>query len=211
MPRSLGLRPQSLLLETRWVNDWFSRVLEAKAALGGDESARSLLVTDRSPLSAILYTENNNGRLLEPLVRRMIAELREQAGIELYVVHIRVRRDVLWRRVQQRLLLEPYRAELKEDSEEWLEEVLAFYNTLEVDFECDNTREGSEAVEAVRAELLHRLKCRSPRFRRLSAAGEAAAGKSPPSPIAFYYPRAAAEDRLRNELDAAHWAAADVQ
>ena len=196
MPRSLTLHPQSLTLEMRWVTDWcvtglrvsphsnpnpplaatklnsrrsrFARVLREFDSSG---SSRKVLFTDRSPFSAALYCQGTKGAdFILPVVRAQMAELSQQAKIDFYSVRVSVDRDVLWRRVQDRLVREPDRAALQEDSKEWFDHVLGFYDRLEWDLVVDNTAEWN--VDDVCDRALRGVACASPHFRELLAEKE---------------------------------------
>ncbi|KAH9259758.1 hypothetical protein BASA81_002180 [Batrachochytrium salamandrivorans] len=128
------LHPQSLLMETNWVCGWFQRILKIHS-----EHETKVLICDRSPLSAVFYTANGNGKLLGPLIQAQVHELRQVLGIEIYTVHVTTPSTVLWERIQQRLGLEPERALYKEDSREWMDQVKQFYDSFpDWDFEVEN-------------------------------------------------------------------------
>lgn len=79
---------------------------------------------DRSPFSAVFYAKRN-GHLLEPAIREQFRELACLADIHIYSVCIRVERELLWDRIQQRLAREPGRLKFNEGSREWMEKTLA--------------------------------------------------------------------------------------
>lgn len=122
------LDPQSFLNESCWVSAWFQRVLQRKAPI---------LVTDRSPFSAVCYSKSHN-QLLDQMVRANIAEL-AQVGVHIQTVQVKVDEPVLWQRVCARLEREPGRSKYNEGSREWLREVVQFYDSRQWDHELDNT------------------------------------------------------------------------
>ena len=113
-----ALHPQSLLMETTWVCQWFTRLLkkmsENKAAGGGLPGMEQVFIADRSPFSACFYSRRA-GELLDPVIREQIKEVREAAGIEVYTVYVKVEKEVLWSRIQSRLENEPERKKYDED------------------------------------------------------------------------------------------------
>ena len=116
-----ALHPQSLLMETTWVCQWFTRLLkkmsENKAAGGGVPGMEQVFIADRSPFSACFYSRRG-GELLDPVIREQIKEVREAAGIEVYTVYVKVEKEVLWNRIQSRLQNEPERKKYDEDKRE---------------------------------------------------------------------------------------------
>lgn len=138
---SYGIHPQSLLMETTWVVSWFERLLKQAESFKarGESHERVVFFADRSPFSAVFYS--NHGELLKPIIEKQIEEVREFANIYIHSVHVRVEREVLWKRVQARLELEPDRAIYKEDKREWMEQVVSFYENFSWDTEIDNTED----------------------------------------------------------------------
>lgn len=129
-----SLHPQSLLMETSWVCSWFERVLRLTDSV--KPGCKQVLIADRSPFSAVLYSAN--GHLLEPVIREQVREVQDFAGVQFYTVHVRVERELLWRRICARLEVEPERLRLNEHKREWMEETLAFYETFEWDLTVTN-------------------------------------------------------------------------
>jgi len=169
MPCSAA-HPQSLVMEAAWVSAWFQRVLAES-----ERNPDRVLIADRSPMSAAFYTRDGKGKLLEPLIRATYDDL-AQAGVEVYTVYLQVHRDVLWERIQRRLEFEPDRAQYKEDSREWMDTVVSFYESHGAwDFTVDNSVDGDlpSAVGDVMAEVINRVGKRSPRFRERAAAAAA--------------------------------------
>ena len=107
---------QSLLMETTWVCQWFTRLLkkmsENKAA-GGGLPAWSRCSSPTGPRSARALSPRR--QLLDPVIREQIKEVREAAGIEVYTVYVKVEKEVLWSRIQSRLENEPERKKYDED------------------------------------------------------------------------------------------------
>tara|TARA_R110002050_G_scaffold143369_1_gene268557 strand:- start:36 stop:437 length:402 start_codon:yes stop_codon:yes gene_type:complete len=77
-----------------------------------------------------MFYSKRNGQLLEPIIREQLNELRTEAGIFTYTVYLRVPSDLLWQRIQQRLLAEPFRLKYNEDSRSWMETTVAFYEQM---------------------------------------------------------------------------------
>jgi hypothetical protein len=105
---------QSLFSETSWACGWLQRAMAKVIELRTSGSPHRVIVADRSPFSAVLYSKSD-GTLLEPLIRQFIRELRDVAHVEIVCVHLRTRRDLLWRRIQERLRVEPERIALREN------------------------------------------------------------------------------------------------
>jgi hypothetical protein len=62
----------------------------------------------------VLYSRTD-GPLLQPLIRQFLRDLRETADVEVVCAHLRTPRDLLWKRIQARLRVEPDRIALRED------------------------------------------------------------------------------------------------
>ena len=132
---AFGLHPQSLMMETLWTYNWFSRVVKLQYDLNKDKTKRTIIISDRSPYSALFYCNNEKGSdILKLLINEQIKELEINSGIEILTAHINCKDDVLWSRIQDRLLLEPERKELNEDSIEWMYKVQSFYRNFNWDF-----------------------------------------------------------------------------
>jgi len=144
MPRT-GLHPQSLLMETTWVCDWFRRVLE----VASNNNAPPLLVVDRSPFSAVLYADN--GELLEPMVHAQIKELEKFCSVKIITAYLRVDPGILWSRITQRLRREPERERYREGDIDWMRHVTAFYEQRTWDLSVLNN---DTPIEVVRDRLV---------------------------------------------------------
>lgn len=93
---------------------------ELKAARNGEGMGlEQIFVADRSPFSACFYSQRG-GHLLDPVIREQIKEVREAAGIEVYTVYCKVEKEVLWGRIQDRLVDQPERTKYNEDKREWM-------------------------------------------------------------------------------------------
>ena len=108
------LHPQSLLMESAWCCAWFQRLMCEIQRRRKHNLPPAILIADRSPLSAVFYTRSH-GHLLEPLLARYVAELREAAGVHILISHVTVQPEKLWTRISERLEREPHRYELNED------------------------------------------------------------------------------------------------
>ena len=161
MPSYANLHPQSVLMETNWICAWFQRILqEASKTTGG----RRVVIVDRSPLSAVFYTRNGQGKLLAPIIDAQIQELRN-VGIEMFTVHVSCSVEVLWQRVVRRLSVEPERALYKEDSRAWLEEVKEFYDNFGGwDFTVDNSVDDRKYIKHVMRNIIDTVSTKSPKL-----------------------------------------------
>lgn len=144
---NFSLHPQTFTMESIWVSNWIQRVLQRQEE--DKHKSNAIYFVDRSPLSAIFYAKKN-GHLLEPTIREQFRELAGLADIHIYTVCIRVERELLWSRIQQRLAREPGRHMFNEGSRQWMEKTLSFYDNMQWDFEIDNN------VQTI-PELAHKL------------------------------------------------------
>lgn len=143
-----------------WICAWFQRILQEAAKGDG----KKIVVVDRSPLSAVFYTRNQQGRLLTPLIAAQIKELRE-VGIEVFTVHVKCDEDTLWQRILRRLSFEPERALYKEDSKEWLREVKNFYDNFGGwDFTVDNSVNDRKLIKNVMKNIIDSVSTKSPKM-----------------------------------------------
>ncbi|OQR95372.1 hypothetical protein THRCLA_07929 [Thraustotheca clavata] len=129
-----SLHPQSLFMETKWVCSWFDRVLSLARH---ERNISRVFFADRSPFSAVFYSAN--GHLLEPLIRAQMKEIAEFANVQFLTIHVNVERELLWKRIQARLLLEPERIRYMEHKRSKMEDCLAFYNSFKWDLQIENT------------------------------------------------------------------------
>lgn len=118
---SVKMHPQSLIMEFRWVAEWFKRVIT--------EAPRdAVCFIDRSPYSACFYAKNKSGRVMKIVIDDMIKELETETGIMIRTVHLKVNTKVLWPRIAKRLKDDPSRLMYNEDSRDWMDEVVRFYD-----------------------------------------------------------------------------------
>ena len=141
------LHPQGLVMEARWVSRWFERAL--LLAKQGTKCAFS----DRSPYSAEIY--GHCGELLAPMIREQIQELASH-DIHVVTILVHVDQDILWDRVQQRLLREPHRVKYGEADKEFFRRIMTVYERHAWDFRVDNTPVGvHDALGLIRHEVAH--------------------------------------------------------
>lgn len=120
-----ALSPQSLVMETLWVAKWFERLLMLQQ-LEDASNPKHIYVADRSPYSAVFYSQENKGHHLRPLITQMIDDLRA-VNIFIYTLYVRVTPDKIWSRVCSRLVNEPQRKQFNEHKREWLNHVFSLY------------------------------------------------------------------------------------
>jgi thymidylate kinase len=120
----LGLNPQSFTMELIWVCEWIKRVLKTYKE---SVSKKKPYFADRSPFSALFYAPN--GTLMENVLRETIKDMLAGAGINIKSIYVRVESDILWERITSRLQREPHRVQYKEDSRDWMNTTVAFYES----------------------------------------------------------------------------------
>jgi thymidylate kinase len=150
---------------------------EFKEKNGHDQT---IFFADRSPFSAVFYAKGPEGKffiifvyfffhllfllgkLLEPLIQAQLKQLHALAGITIITVYVKVEPEVLWNRIQQRLVEEPYREKFNESSREWMDKTVNFYedNDKLWDFTVENNSSIDQLVDKVVARLSHH----QPRF-----------------------------------------------
>lgn len=160
-----ALHPQSLLMETFWVCSWFERILRHATEIEdrGQSHKSHIYIADRSPFSAVFYARH--GELLAPIIKKQMEEVKSAAGIEIVTVHLKVEDEVLWRRIQERLKVEPGRAKYNEDKKEWMHKVKSFYNGFPWDLELDNTEEDeTKTLTKLMRRLVFRICNKAERF-----------------------------------------------
>ena len=155
-----ALHPQSLLMETSWVCSWFTRLLKHNAGVEEGAPPRAVFV-DRSPFSAVFYASNATGSLLTPVIRQHIVEMRA-VGIEIVSISLQVEREMLWKRICDRLEQEPERMRFNEASREWMETTLDFYESFEWD---EVVAIGDDSPQAVVTRVLDCVAERCPHAR----------------------------------------------
>ena len=133
-----------------------------RLVLLAEQDPNRVVITDRSPYSAVFYTRSGGGQLLVPIIQRCLSELKIH-GVELYTVHVKVDANMLWERICDRLLVEPERALYKENSREWMDEVKGFYDNFpHWSFTVDNS--APQGLPLVVDNLVDALNMRSPMF-----------------------------------------------
>ena len=86
-------------------------------------------------LAMVVVTLFINIRLRDSRLGRAWIAVREDevaaaAGVHIVTAHLRTDRPLLWARIQDRLAREPHRLALNEDSQEWMDRTLAFYDGM---------------------------------------------------------------------------------
>lgn len=141
MPSVPSMSPQTMLMESVWIGNWFVRLLN----LAEDKNNDQVFIADRSPFSAVCYA-GKHGKLLEPVIRAQMDEVLAAANIEIYSVHLEVDSEILWSRISSRLIQEPGRVAYDEDKREHMDKINEFYEGFEWDFTVDNSGEDGRKV-----------------------------------------------------------------
>lgn len=128
-----ALHPQTLVMETVWIANWFMRLLKMSATIENSDS--TIFIADRSPYSAEYYAPN--GHLLGPIIKEQIKELTTK-NIHIYTVLLTVDKELLWARIQERLQREPFREKYHENDRSWMEKTYDWYQNHEWDFIIEN-------------------------------------------------------------------------
>ena len=131
------LNPQGMIMELSWINHWFLRLLRVIYSNKNDNKNK-IIITDRSPYSAIAYT--TGGDALRPVIRECIDNLFRDTGIKIFTIYIRVEPNVLWNRIQARLNREPSRLRYREGEVDWFNKIVGFYESFNLwDMKFDNS------------------------------------------------------------------------
>lgn len=121
--------------ELEWVGRMFKRIYEAivKARLGQIVLRDDYIFVDRSYITAMVYGKIDDPAAATAYIQlcKLIASQLEALNVKLLVLYLE-RDDVhlQFRKIQERLKLEPARARLKEGSKEWLYTCLERYGEL---------------------------------------------------------------------------------
>ncbi|KAJ3439019.1 deoxynucleoside kinase [Anaeramoeba flamelloides] len=147
-----ALHPQSLTMEVQWVSNWFQRILKKNYELQKnrtEEDPIPLFIADRSPFSAVYYA--SNGEVLENVMRIMIDELKEKANINIVTVYMKTEKELLWKRVLDRVEKEPERKKLNEHSRKFLDTTVEWYDKFRWDKIVENN---DQSLKSLRKQLL---------------------------------------------------------
>ncbi|KAM9983524.1 hypothetical protein ACTFIY_000245 [Dictyostelium cf. discoideum] len=165
---------QSLTMETVWVSNWFQRLLKMELIENSnnnnnnnnnnknknnnnknnnnnhninkfDNQHHKVFIADRSPFSAILYSQNN-GHYLDPIISEQIKELKKYTNIDIKTVYLKVEKDVLWERIQKRLQEQPERKKYNEDNYQWMHDTVDFYDSRKWDYVIENNTFSPESI-----------------------------------------------------------------
>lgn len=142
------LHPQSLTMEIHWLAEWFKRVVKINSITKGLSNDELVYFCDRSPYSAVLYTQGGHGHLLTPIITHQLKEILT-FGIRVISINITVEKDILWNRIQQRLNREPSRHKYGESNYKWMEETLEFYDKMKWDYSVDNTDKIDHTISSI--------------------------------------------------------------
>jgi hypothetical protein len=117
------MHPQSFTMETIWASRWIERMLTIQYQ--SQESSNDIYFADRSPFSVLFYAPN--GKIMEPIITEQVMDLAAGANIEIIIVYISVEKNALWKRISDRLVLEPERKKYHEDNYNHMIRALEFY------------------------------------------------------------------------------------
>lgn len=115
-----GIDNRYLISKWNWIANWFTRVIKFSKS-SGDQ----LLLSDRSPIEAGLWTERCFP-LMEAL-RRSFDELR-LLNINCKHIYLKCDKEILWRRVQERLRSDPHRMQYNESNKDFFTELVEAYD-----------------------------------------------------------------------------------
>lgn len=121
--------------ELEWVGRMFKRIYEAvvKARLGQITLRDDYIFVDRSYITAMVYGKIDDPAAATAYIQlcKLISNQLEALNVKLLVLYLE-RDDIQlqFRKIQERLKLEPARARLKEGSENWLHTCLRRYSEL---------------------------------------------------------------------------------
>jgi thymidylate kinase len=145
---SYDLHPQSLTMEMNWVAEWFKRIVKINSIDKNRFKREIVYFCDRSPYSAVLYTQGGNGELLRPVIDKQIEDMLS-FGIKVVTINIEVNKQILWSRILHRLEKEPSRLRYGESNYMWMEETLKFYNRMKWDYSVDNTKDIYDTIKSI--------------------------------------------------------------
>ena len=114
--------PQDFPNEFQWIAEWFKRIILCKKS--------NIILTDRSPFSAIFYTNNEYGKILKEPIKLYLKFL-ESKNIIIKTIYLSEDREIIWKRIQQRLIEEPCRKLYKEDDRNWFDKIYDYYEKFD--------------------------------------------------------------------------------
>jgi hypothetical protein len=88
-------------------------------------------------------------------------EVQSEAGIDIYTVCVKVKRDLLWSRIMDRLEREPHRLKYNEHKREWMESVSNFYDNFKWDLYVDNNE---QTIDSLLENFINQLKEKWPQL-----------------------------------------------
>lgn len=132
--RSIPCDNRLILSKWSWVADWFFKI----RAYAAENLNTEIVFVDRSAIEAGLWTQNCFS-LFKP-IKQSFSEL-ENLGFRFFNICLHCEKSELWRRIQQRLTLEPERIQYNECNEEFLDELYNIYtqNENQWDLTLDST------------------------------------------------------------------------
>jgi len=117
----LDIDPQCFFKELTWGMRWFNDIVNMCSKISESESEEKeeddgihIILTDRSPYSACIYSKTN-ADLLEKTLTLCVEELRRK-DIYIYTINLFGSYDFIKERIKKRLETETWRKDLKEDS-----------------------------------------------------------------------------------------------
>lgn len=122
--RNIPCDNRLILSKWSWIADWFYKI----RAYTSENPNTTIVFVDRSAVEAGLWTKNCFP-LFEP-IKKSFFEL-EDLGYRFFNICLHCDKQELWRRIQQRIISEPERAQYNECNGEFLEELYNIYTQNE--------------------------------------------------------------------------------
>jgi thymidylate kinase len=105
-----NLIPTNFITESAWIMRWFKKVAHMLSYGQSD-----VIITDRSPYSALMYCNAHCRELLSTIIDTGFEELRTKHDFDLQIFIINVNEDDHLARLRNRLIHQPERKEMSED------------------------------------------------------------------------------------------------
>lgn len=124
-----NIDPNGIITELNWVSSWFKRII--------DHHDENIIITDRSPYSALFFTKTNHIDSFKCIIDDMINELK-QYNIHIITIHIKTNREINWERILERIKKEPERMLFNECDYFKFNDVYDRYNKFKWDITVEN-------------------------------------------------------------------------
>jgi thymidylate kinase len=126
---------RTYLSKLRYLNGWFQEMIQRK------KRRTKRILSDRCPFDACAYVSNE--RMQHDMVQAYMTDLQSVFDISVKTIYLRVPFSMIKKRVQERLVREPWRKKYHEGDERFLRKTWSYYEKYKSEWDYIIPNEGN--------------------------------------------------------------------